>query len=200
MSQESPDTHAVKEIMTDETEVTRAAITLLRRLRAVRQFQPEPVPESVLDDVLEVARWTGSARNVQPWEFIVVRDRAMLQALADTESTAKHLAGAPLAIALVMAGDPQRLIHETFDEGRLSERIQLAAAAHGVGSCIGWFHGSGLAEAKALLGVPSDRSVRTAISLGYPDTTAIQRPARAHPGRKPATELVHYERYGQRTP
>jgi nitroreductase len=183
-----------------DTETTRAVIAQLRALRAVRQFRPDPVPDAVLDDVLEVARWTGSARNVQPWEFVVVRDPAMLQALADTESTAKHLAGAPLAIVLVMDGDPQRLIHETFDEGRLSERIQLAAAAHGVGTCIGWFHATGLTEAKALLDVPSDRSVRTAIALGYPAAVPPPRTARAQPGRKPRADLVHYERYGQRAP
>jgi nitroreductase len=173
-------------------------IALLRGLRAVRQLRADPVPEAVLDDVLEVARWSGSARNAQPWEFIIVRDRAMLQALANVESTAGHLAGAPLAIVLVMDGNPQRLVHETFDEGRLSERIQLAAAAHGVGSCIGWFQGTGFTEAKTLLEVPSDRSVRTAISLGYAAAGPPPQPARAQPGRKPRAALVHYERYGRR--
>src|SRR3954453_13350092 len=99
----------------------------LRGLRAVRQFGPAPIPEAVLDDVLAVARWTGSARNGQPWEFLVGRDREMLQALGGLEGTAPHLAGAALGILLVMAGNPRRVVHEIFDEGRLSERIMLAA-------------------------------------------------------------------------
>jgi nitroreductase len=180
-----------------KTEGARELIALLRRLRAVRQFRPEPIPAPVLDDVLTVARWTGSARNEQPWEFLVVRDREMLRALAGLEGTAPHLAGAALGIVLVMAGNPRRVAHEIYDEGRLSERIMLAAAAHGVGACIGWFSDEGIKDLKALLGIPEARLVRTALSLGYPDEAVPPRPSRAQPGRKPLSMLVHWERYGQ---
>jgi nitroreductase len=179
-----------------EVEGAREATRRLRGLRAVRQFRPDPIPETVLDDVLAVARWTGSARNEQPWEFIVVRDHEMLRALAGLEGTASHLAGAALAIVIVMAGNPRRVPHEIFDEGRLSERIMLAAAAHGVGSCIGWFSDDGTRDLKALLGIPQERGVRTALSLGYPDEAA-PRPTRANPGRKPLAEIVHWDRYEQ---
>jgi nitroreductase len=57
-----------------------ALVGFLKSLRAVRFFeQDKPVPENVLQDVLEVARWSGSARNRQPWEFVVVRDRETLE-------------------------------------------------------------------------------------------------------------------------
>ncbi|HLH21332.1 MAG TPA: nitroreductase family protein [Chloroflexota bacterium] len=183
--------------MASEAESAREMIAFLRGLRAVRQFRPEPIPAAVLDDVLAVARWTGSARNEQPWEFVVVRDREMLRALAGLEGTAPHLAGAAVGIVLVMAGNPRRVVHEIYDEGRLSERIMLAAAAHGVGACIGWFSDQGIADLKALLGIPAERLVRTALSLGYPDEAAPARPARANPGRKPFGEIVYWERYGQ---
>ncbi len=170
-------------------------IAFLRGLRAVRQFRPDPVPQEIVDAVLEVARWSGSAGNRQPWEFVVIRNRETLQALAKVEGFAKHLAAAPLGIVLVMAGDRQQIDQETFDEGRLSERIMLAAAAYGVGSSIGWFSGNGRAAAKAMLGIPEGRLVRTAISLGYPDEEARRaRPKRAQ-ARKPLKELVHEERY-----
>lgn len=176
----------------------RPCIDLLRSLRAVRFFRPEPIPAAVLDDILQVVRWTGSARNLQPWEVVVIRDREMLRALAAQEGYAKHLAGAALGIALVMAG--RLLEQETFDEGRLSERIMLAAAAHGVGSCIGWFAGEGREAAKALLGVPKERLLRTAISLGYTDEAAQRARPKPPQARKPLAEIVHWERYGQRTP
>jgi nitroreductase len=179
-----------------EAEGAREAIARLRGLRVVREFRPEPIPEAVLDDVLAVARWTGSARNEQPWEFIVVRDREMLRALGGLEGTASHLAGAALGIVIVMAGHPRRVVHEIFDEGRLSERMMLAAAAHGVGSCIGWFSDDGTRDLKALLSIPEERGVRTALSLGYPEEAA-PRPTRANPGRKPLGEIVHWERYGR---
>jgi nitroreductase len=84
---------------------------------------------------------------------------------------------------------------ETYDEGRLSERIMPAAEAYGVGSCIGWFRGQGSTDAKKLLGIPQECLVRTAISLGYPDKEARRaRPKNANP-RKPLSEIVHFERY-----
>ena len=179
-----------------DIQTTQDRIAFLRRLRAVRQFRPDPVPQEVVNDLLEVARWSGSASNRQPWEFVVIRSRETLLALAAVEGYAKHLADAPLGIVLVMAGERQE--QETYDEGRLSERIMLAAAAHGVGSSIGWWTGSGRETAKQILGIPAERLVRTVISLGYPDEEA--RRARSKPAqpRKPLAELVHEERYGPR--
>jgi nitroreductase len=167
-------------------------IAFLRSLRAVRSFRPDPVPREVVDDILEVARWSGSASNRQPWELVVIRDPETLGALARAEGYAAYLGDAPLGIVLVMAGE--RAAQETYDEGRLSERIMLAALAHGVGSSIGWFVGDGRAAAKEILGIPEGRTVRTVISLGYPEEGARRR--RAGRARKPLSEIVHEERYG----
>ena len=175
-----------------------ALLGFLKSLRSVRFFEPEPVPEEVLEDVLEVARWSGSARNRQPWEFLVVRDRETLERLAACEGYAGHLANAAVGIVLVMAGEPEKFAQETFDEGRLSERISLAAASYGVASSVGWFKGDGGDRAKTSLGVPQDRLVRTVLSLGY----AARQPKGGRPavpkGRKPLSELVHEYRYGRR--
>ncbi len=164
----------------------------LRSLRAVRSFRPDPVPQEVVDDILEVARWSGSASNRQPWELVVIRDRETLGALARVQGYAHHLADAPLGIVLVMAGE--RAEQETYDEGRLAERIMLAALAQGVGASVGWIVGSGRDAAREILGVPEGRMVRTTISLGYPDESARRR--RAGQARKPISEIVHEERYG----
>ncbi|MFL5626301.1 MAG: nitroreductase family protein [Ktedonobacteraceae bacterium] len=180
--------------MTD-TESAKQLIAFLRSLRAVRQFRPDPIPREVIDAVLEVARWSGSASNRQPWEFIVIRRRETLQALAGVEGYAAHLANAPLGIVLVMAGEQGQVAQETFDEGRLSERIMLAAGAYGVGSSIGWFKGQGVAAAKEILGIPEHRLVRTAISLGYPDEQAMRARPKPAQARKPLAALVHEERY-----
>ena len=167
-------------------------IAFLRSLRAVRRFRPDPVPQRVVDDILEVARWSGSAANRQPWELVVIRDRNTLGALASVEGYARHLRDAPLGIVLVMAGE--RPTQETYDEGRLAERIMLGALAHGVGSSVGWIVGSGREDAREILGVPEGRVVRTAISLGYPYEGARRR--RAGQARKPISEIAHEERYG----
>ncbi len=177
-------------------QTARDRIAFLRRLRTVRDFRPDPLPQEVIDDILEVARWTGSASNKQPWELVVIRDRETLRRLSELDGYVRHLAGAALAIVLVMDGDPDRVEQETFDEGVLSQRLQLAAAAHGLGSAIGWFHGEGRRAAKHLLGIPRGRLVRTALSFGYEDIGAEG--ARSHPpqARKPLAELVHYEGFG----
>jgi nitroreductase len=177
---------------TDERSA-RDRTSFLRTLRAVRSFRSDPVPQEVVDDVLEVARWSGSASNKQPWEILLVREPDTLRSLASVEGYADHLAGAPLAIVLVMAGD--RAEQETYDEGRLAERIMLAAHAHGVGSSIGWIVGPGRDAAKKLLGVPEEKVVRTTISLGYPDEEARGSRAGRGPARKPLAEIVHEESY-----
>ncbi len=178
-----------------EAENPQRLIALLRGLRAVRQFRPDPVPQEVVDSVLEVARWSGSAGNQQPWELVVIRKRETLQALAKVEGYAGHLAGAALGIVLVMSGEPGQVEQETFDEGRLSERMMLAAAAYGAGSSIGWFKEEGRAAVKKMLGIPEKKLVRTAISFGYPDEEARRvRPKRAH-ARRSLSEFVHEERY-----
>src|SRR5207247_9387372 len=112
-----------------------SVIAVLRGLRAVRQFRPEPVPDAALRDLRDVIRWSGSAGNRQPWDVVLVRDRDTLRALGGVEGYAGHLAGAALGVVLVMPGENAEL--DTFDEGRLSERIMVAAAAHGLGSSIG---------------------------------------------------------------
>ena len=166
---------------------------LLRGVRNVRRFRSEPVPETVVDDVLDVARWSGSAMNRQPWEFVVVREPATLRALAATSPTIGWMAGAPLAIVVVMAGeDPE---DEGYDEGRVSERILLAARAHGLGAGLGWFPAEAArAAAKALLGVPERRDLRTIVAIGYPD---VQEGGgrTSGPARKSLSALVHTERY-----
>ena len=168
-------------------------ISFLKSLRAVRDFRPDPVPIEVVDDVLEVARWSGSASNRQPWEIVVVRERGTLRSLSGVRGYAGHLAGAALGIVLVMAGERDE--QETYDEGRLAERIMLAAWAHGVGSSIGWIVGEGRDAAREILGVPPGRTVRTAISMGYPAEEARGPRAARGQARKPLSEISHEERY-----
>jgi nitroreductase len=165
----------------------RPLTDFLRSLRAVREFQRKPIADDVVQDILEVARWSGSASNRQFGEIIVVRKPETLQALAGLGGYVGHLRGAALGMVLVMPGEwPEG---ETFDEGRLAERIMLGAWAHGVGSAIGWFTAEGRDNVKHILGVHGKRVVRTAISLGYP----ARAPRRGE--RKPLNELVHEEQY-----
>jgi hypothetical protein len=106
-----------------------------------------------------------------------------------------HLVNAGAGIALVMSGDLEHPDFDTYDEGRLSERIMLAADAHGLASAIGWFKGAAADEAKRILGIPPERLLRTIMSLGVVDADAYRARQRPAQPRKPLAEIVHQERW-----
>jgi nitroreductase len=172
-------------------------IAVLRGLRAVRQLRPDPLPDHLLQNILEVARWSGSAGNRQPWEFVVIRDRDMLRRLSTIDgANAGHLATAGAGIAIVIHPEVPEL--DAYDEGRVAERILLAAAAQGLGAAVGHLTGPGdswaaSTEAKRLLGIPEQFVVRETISIGYPAEHLERTPN--PPGRKPLEQLVHWERW-----
>src|SRR2546428_5111271 len=133
-------------------------IDTLRRVRQIRQYGPEPVPDDVVARLLEVARWTGSSKNSQPWHFIVVRDRDALRRISELRPNINWLAGVPLAIAIVLDGPGTS---EAYDEGRVTERLLIGAHALGLGGGTAWFGDeSQQAEAKRILGIPTERMAR----------------------------------------
>ena len=171
---------------------------LIKSLRAVRQFSDREIPDDVLRDILDTGRWTGSSKNTQPWDLVVVTNRDTLAALAKCGQFAWHLARAKLAIGLVMRGEDA---WSGMDEGRLMQNIMLAAWAHGVGSCIGSIYPEHQQRARELLGIPENRYLRTMLSIGYPASPeALRLPPNAGipRGRRPLDDLVSRERFGTR--
>ncbi len=167
-------------------------------LRAVRHFTDRPLATETLTRILEAGRWAGSAKNVQPWHFIVVRNRETLDRLAGCGRYAGHLRGAAAVIIIVTEAQGWA----AFDAGRAAQNMMLAAWAEGVGSCLASLHDA--ACARAVLGLPPDRQAQTAISLGYPDPTAaatIEGQPRekilASLGRRPLADLVYWEGWGR---
>lgn len=169
-----------------DDDVSRA----VRTLRVVRRFRREPISDAHLDEILETARWTGSAKNRQRWAFVVVRDRDRLDRLAACGDFTDPVRNAPMVIA------PVRLPGgNEWDMGRASQNIMLAAAALGVGSCPITLHREECG--REVLGVPDDHGCRHVIALGYPDPDAEARARAASPmhGRRPLDELVYEETF-----
>ncbi|MDP9269750.1 MAG: nitroreductase family protein [Chloroflexota bacterium] len=160
----------------------------LRRTRQTRQFTEEPVDDDAIRAILEVARWTGSGANRQPWTFVIVRDAADRQRIAELAPHAWHVAGAPIAIAIVMNGATPKW--DDYDEGRVAERMLIAATALGLGGGIGLANGPERAEVGALLDVRPPSYIRTMISLGHPSEAALRRHSGPGTGRRPLAELV----------
>ena len=178
--------------MTDAQPAAQLLRTM-RRVRSVRAFRPDPVPDEFLTEILEVARWTGSGSNSQPWTFVVVRERATLGAIAAASPNVRHVAGAAAAIVIVMDGETPEI--ETFDEGRVAERILVAATALGLASAIGWIMPAGALAVGALLRVPEGRRVRTLVSLGYPTEEGARPKSAPGAARRPLAEMVRFERF-----
>lgn len=163
--------------------------TFLRDLRQVRRFTDEQVPDDALQDILEVARWTGSAKNTQPWHFLVIRDRDTLKKLSEMGNFTAFIAGVPLAIGVVLDNTNART--EPYDHGRVEERIMLAAKAHGLGSGTAWYDPDAIRE---ILGVPEPYVLRSLVGIGVP--AEGENSARGvEGGRKPLDELVRQERF-----
>lgn len=171
----------------------RALTRVMRRLRAVRHFTDEPVAVEQLDEILAVARWTGSAQNLQPWRFVVVRDPGTRRRLAELMPNAPQVGRAPLVIAVVMPAE--RAVLHAYDEGRVTERILLAAAALGLGAAVGWVNADAREEAMAALGIGQDRLLRSVVAIGHPAPEADRLRSRPGTARLPLDQLVHRERW-----
>jgi len=169
-------------------------IKFLRSLRAVREYTPEPIPEDALQDILEVGRWSGSASNNQPAEVVVVRDPDIKQKI--TDGGVRAAAGAAVALVIVTPGDADRHDLEVLDDGRLVERLLLAASAHGLGANIATLKGEGPNVVKQALGIPAERRAWTVITIGNIDQAAVKaRTPNPKAGRKPDSDFVHWDRY-----
>ena len=161
----------------------------IRSRLTVRSFKPDPVPAGVIRRMLHAARWSPSARNRQPWNFIVIQNRDTLAEIGSIASSGGFIGGAPLAVAVVMdrGGRPE------FDAGRSLQQMELAAWSRGVGGCVAGVRGEENEKVKELLGIPEDKELVTLVAFGYPTDEA----ASGTKVRKPIPEFAHSERFGQ---
>jgi nitroreductase len=172
--------------MTNER--SEVVLRALRRTRQIRRFTDQPVDEAALEAILEVARWTGSSMNSQPWTFIVLRDHEVRRRIGESTRYARHVGEAPIAIAIVMPGkDPET---DAYDEGRVAERIMIAASALDLGAGIGWVDGEEHAMVDELLGVTPPALMRTIVAIGHPTEAALRPRSGPGTGRKPLSEFV----------
>jgi nitroreductase len=154
---------------------------------AVRRYRDEPVPETTLHRVVEAGRLTGSAQNLQPWQFIVVQDRGTLRQLGALARTGAHVAQAAAAVVVTVERTP----FAVSDASRAIQSMLLAAWGDGVGS--NWVGFGGLEEVRALLGVPAGLDVLAILPLGYPAGAV----GRGRKRRKPLAAVAHRERHGR---
>jgi nitroreductase len=107
----------------------------------------------------------------------------------------RSLATATAGIAIVLPAEPDRSISHAYDDGRVAERVLIAANMLGLGAAIAWVRGDVLPLARELLGLPEDRTVRTIMALGHPTDEARHPKAAPGKARLPRNETVYEERW-----
>ena len=170
--------------------------TILHR-RSVRQYTEENIPEEKLNDILYAGLAAASSKNRRPWEFVVIRNKEMLNKLGDCRPSAGNLLGKCNA-AIVVAADSELVDVWVEDCASAITQMHLMADALGIGSC--WLQvrlrttpdGSRATQdvVKELLGIPDKYSVMAILTLGMPAS---------HPGARTVDELllekIHHEHF-----
>ncbi|WP_300526491.1 nitroreductase family protein [Aminiphilus sp.] len=150
-----------------------AAVAAILGRRSIRKYTSQPVEREKIDLLLECACAAPTAAGSRPWHFVVVDDRAKLDALAGAHPYGKMLFRAPLAV--VVCGDPDKnefaRVYWEEDCSAAMENILVAARALDLGSVwLGVHHSPEREQAlRLILGIPGAVSVLGVAVLGYPD-------------------------------
>ena len=156
--------------------------------RSIRKFTAEKPPANIIDELLAAGFAAPSAGNQQPWHFIVMDNRDMLNAITEYHENAQMLKEAPLAI--VICGDRRLEKYKDYwvqDCSAAAQNILLAAHARGLGAVwLGVYpRENRVGKTKSLLGLPEEVLPLAIIALGYP--AEKKEPSRRWDGQK-----IHY--------
>ena len=165
---------------------------VVRSRLTVREFTDDPVPNEVVEKLLRAAQWAPSSRNLQPWHFIVVRDRDTLRQIGGIASSGRFVAAAPMAIVIAMDNADR----PDLDTGRTLQQMELVGWEEGLGTC---FVGLRIAEqnrrVKQLLGIPDSFELVTVLPFGY--RANERRGSMGRKNRKSLSDIAHSEKFGQ---
>lgn len=166
--------------------------------RSVRKFQSTPVPDEVLFDILDTARWSPSPGNSQPWRFIVIKDKETLRKIVAHAKYGAHLISAPMAIAVIATPMEAFSWYNEIEENKyagavVAATLMLAAWERGVGTCWVSIERKKVAE---ILELPARHEVVSVIPIGYPEKIEPHNDN----DRNPAYIMIYAEKFGERFP
>jgi nitroreductase len=139
-------------------------LEFLKGRRSIRSFRNEDIKDAHLKMILEAARWTPSASNRQPWQFIVIKDKRILEKISELAIYGRFLKRAPLAIAII--GKPSQSPNwYKMDTSLVSLQMILMAWSLGIGSC--WIGSMNREKAKELLKINKEDYLLTILPFGY---------------------------------
>jgi nitroreductase len=170
----------------------------IKTRRSVRAFTGQQVTDNEVEKLIDAARWAPSAGNIQPWDFIIVRDPKIKQGLSKAALIQESIEEAPVVI--VVCASPMQSaprygsrginLYCLQDTAAATQNILLAAHAMGLSTC--WVGAFNEEEAKSVLGAPDGVRPIAIVPVGH----AAERP-RVQP-RKQLTEIMHRETFGRK--
>jgi nitroreductase len=183
-------------------------LELVKKRRSIRRFRPDPIPDEYADKIIEVARWAPSGLNIQPWEFVLVKDRELkdriVKLLEKGEAPPREpmdYGNAPVFIILLgdprtKAGLPPRLAADNkmnqpvFISSLANAFLYMHLAATSLGLVSQWMSRVKFPfvqpELKKLLGIPDEFQVYDMMVVGYPAIKAREKLLR------PRDKMIHY--------
>ena len=164
---------------------------VLKKRRSIRKYKKAPVEQDKIDRILEAVRIAPSAKNSQPWHFIVIRDEKVKLTLKEAYDK-EWFYSAPVIVCA--CGEPAKAwvrrdgkSYLDVDVAIAFEHLVLAAAAEGLGTC--WIGAFDPAVVRRVLGLPDGIEPIAMTPIGYPDETP--RPL----SRKSTAEIVRRDRW-----
>jgi len=170
----------------------------IRNRRSIRAFTDETVAEKEIEKLIEVARWAPSAGNIQPWEFIIVRDSKIKQGLCKAALDQEFIKEA--SVVIVVCANPMRSaqgyglrginLYCLQDTAAATQNILLAAYAMGLATC--WVGAFDEEKAKEVLGVPEGVRPVAIVPVGH----SAEKPRVR--SRRRLSEIIHRETFGEK--
>ena len=162
------------------------ALDALASRRSCREFSSRDVGRELVEQVVNAGRLAATARNEQPWEFVVVTDAAARREIAAVADYGRFIADSPVCIAVL--AKPTKYYLE--DGSAATQNMLVAAHALGLGAC--WVAGDKKSYAPkivARLGAPASMHLVAMVAMGWPK----EKPT--HPPKRTLKDVIHWEKY-----
>ena len=170
----------------------------IKNRRSVRAFTDKPVTENEIQQLIDAARWAPSAGNIQPWQFIIVRDLRVKHGLCEAALNQTFIEEAPVVI-VVCANPTQSAqgygsrgmnLYCLQDTAAATQNILLAAHAMGLATC--WVGAFNEERAREVLAVPKELRSIAIIPVGHSAEKPRVRP------RRQLNQIMHRDTYGRK--
>jgi nitroreductase len=159
---------------------------MIKERRSIRSYLDKPIEKEILKEIIDAARLSPSARNIQPWHFIVITEEETLKRISELVPWGSFVSKSPACIVVCGDKGAKRYVEDCCIA---SENIMLAAKSFGIGTCYVAALGKPVDEVRDLLGIPENFEIVCFISMGY---------FGKNPGphdKKDLNEILHWERF-----